>query len=38
MAAEDTTNTAKTMADDGQRWDLGTLFPAKGDSEDHRNG
>ena len=32
MAAEDTTNTAKTMADDGQRWDLGTLFPAKGDS------
>ena len=32
MAAEDTTNTATTMADDGQRWDLGTLFPAKGDS------
>ena len=32
IAAEATTNTATTMADDGQRWDLGTLFPAKGDS------
>ncbi|ETY70949.1 AI-2E family transporter [Bifidobacterium moukalabense] len=29
--ATNTTNTAKTTPDDGQRWDLGTLFPAKGD-------